>query len=181
MKAVDTAQVSRAVYCICFPCLRLEQPLHNFLTGPCVLMLTPSTTLPLRCSLLQPSQFLGWIIGSSHVKRIPCIQLFDCMESSTWNAGSCDDQASLCACVPCCSVQVYVQPALLGWRPVLLSWLNTLPSPGITATHKAHITQLFDWLVPPMLRVALKQVWDICLMCAIVHMHAGACGHMQMN
>jgi len=53
---------------------------------------------------------------------------------------------------------VYVQPALLGWRPVLLSWLNTLPSPGITATHKAHITHLFDWLVPPMLRVALKQV-----------------------
>ncbi|KAF5833108.1 hypothetical protein DUNSADRAFT_10689 [Dunaliella salina] len=53
---------------------------------------------------------------------------------------------------------VYVQPALLGWRPVMLSWLNTLPSPGITATHKAHITHLFDWLIPPMLRVALKQV-----------------------
>lgn len=55
-------------------------------------------------------------------------------------------------------LQVYVQPALLGWRPVLLSWLNTLPSPGMSAAHKTLITSLFDWLVPPMLRVALKQV-----------------------
>ena len=60
---------------------------------------------------------------------------------------------------------MYVQPALLGWRPVLLSWLNTLPSPGITPSHKAHITHLFDWLMPPMLRVVLKQVrWGwVCL------------------
>jgi dynein heavy chain len=57
---------------------------------------------------------------------------------------------------PC--LQVYVQPALLGWRAVMVSWLNTLPSPGITPSHKTLITQLFDWLVPPMLRVALKLV-----------------------
>ena len=52
---------------------------------------------------------------------------------------------------------VYVQPDLLGWRPVMLSWLNTLP-PGVSETHKTLITSLFDWLLPPCLRVALKQV-----------------------
>ncbi len=52
---------------------------------------------------------------------------------------------------------VYVQPALLGWRPVMLSWLATLPK-GINEAHKASITAMFDWLVPPCLRIALKQV-----------------------
>jgi dynein heavy chain len=52
---------------------------------------------------------------------------------------------------------VYVQPDLLGWRPVLLSWLATLP-PGLGDGLKTLITQLFDWLIPPMLRVVLKQV-----------------------
>ena len=50
---------------------------------------------------------------------------------------------------------VYVQPSLLGWRPVMVSWLDTLP-PGVTETHKEQITALFDWLVPPCLRVATK-------------------------
>jgi hypothetical protein len=53
------------------------------------------------------------------------------------------------------SLQVYVQPALLGWRPPLLSWLATLPA-AVTPALKQQLTQLFDWLVPPMLRVANK-------------------------
>ena len=52
---------------------------------------------------------------------------------------------------------VYVQPDLLGWRPVMQSWLNTLPE-GVNAQHKQLIVQLFDWLLPPCARVALKQV-----------------------
>ena len=52
---------------------------------------------------------------------------------------------------------VYVQPDLLGWRPVMVSWLNTLPA-GVNEAHKALIVSLFDWLIPPCLRVALKQV-----------------------
>ena len=52
---------------------------------------------------------------------------------------------------------VYVQPDLLGWRPVMQSWLNTLPE-GVNAQHKHLIVQLFDWLLPPCARVALKQV-----------------------
>ena len=42
---------------------------------------------------------------------------------------------------------VYVQPSLLGWRPPVESWMNTLP-PGLTESHKEHIISLFDWLVP---------------------------------
>jgi dynein heavy chain len=56
---------------------------------------------------------------------------------------------------------VYVQPDLLGWRPVLLSWLNTLPA-SLGDGLKTLITQLFDWLIPPMLRVVLKQVYCVC-------------------
>jgi dynein heavy chain len=50
---------------------------------------------------------------------------------------------------------VYVQPSLLGWRPTMLSWLDTLP-PAITDAHKEQITGMFDWLLPPCLRVATK-------------------------
>jgi dynein heavy chain len=52
---------------------------------------------------------------------------------------------------------VYVQPDLLGWRPVLLSFLEKLPV-GVTEEHKKDVLALFDWLIPPCLRVALKQV-----------------------
>jgi dynein heavy chain len=52
---------------------------------------------------------------------------------------------------------VYMQASLLGWRPVMLSWLDTLPE-TVTDAQKAEIMALFDWLMPPMLRVALKEV-----------------------
>jgi hypothetical protein len=52
---------------------------------------------------------------------------------------------------------VYVQPDLLGWRPVMLSWAATLPA-GLPDTLRTHIIALFDWLLPPMMRVAMKQV-----------------------
>ena len=51
---------------------------------------------------------------------------------------------------------VYVQPSLLGWRPVMVSWMNTLPE-GLTDEHKAHIEGLFDWLLPPCVRLATKE------------------------
>ena len=51
---------------------------------------------------------------------------------------------------------VYVQPSLLGWRPVMVSWMHTLPA-GLTDDHKAHIEGLFDWLLPPCVRLATKE------------------------
>ena len=52
---------------------------------------------------------------------------------------------------------VYMQPALLGWRPVMLSWISSLPA-GVSEAHREQIIALFDWLLPPMLRVATKMV-----------------------
>ena len=51
---------------------------------------------------------------------------------------------------------VYVQPSLLGWRPLMLSWLTTLPA-AIGEARRAQLVAMFDWLVPPCLRVATKE------------------------
>lgn len=47
---------------------------------------------------------------------------------------------------------VYVQPSLLGWRPLVQSWLQTLPGNAISEERQQQILHLFDWLVPPLLR-----------------------------
>ncbi|KAK9812825.1 hypothetical protein WJX72_004356 [[Myrmecia] bisecta] len=52
---------------------------------------------------------------------------------------------------------VYMQPALLGWRPLLTSWMDKLP-PALPETLKTQMVSLFEWLVPPMLRVATKMI-----------------------
>jgi len=52
---------------------------------------------------------------------------------------------------------VYMQPSLLGWRAVMESWLDKLPD-CITDDHREEIAAIFDWLAPPLLRVATKEV-----------------------
>ncbi|KAJ8255905.1 hypothetical protein COCON_G00197690 [Conger conger] len=42
---------------------------------------------------------------------------------------------------------IYMEPHMLGWKPVLVSWLNTLP-PTISDMHKELITGLFHRVVP---------------------------------
>ena len=44
---------------------------------------------------------------------------------------------------------------MLGWRPLLLSWLNTLPE-AVTETIKAQLTSLFDRYVPCTLQFVRK-------------------------
>ncbi len=34
------------------------------------------------------------------------------------------------------SSQVYLQPSLLGWRPVVQSWMQALPEKTVTAKHR---------------------------------------------
>jgi dynein heavy chain, axonemal len=55
---------------------------------------------------------------------------------------------------------VYMQSQLLGWRPVMLSWMATLPA-AVTAEQKEEVTALFDWLLPPMLRMAQKEIANV--------------------
>lgn len=44
---------------------------------------------------------------------------------------------------------------MLGWRPLMLSWLNTLPA-TVSASHKDLITALFDRLLPTCIQLIRK-------------------------
>ena len=60
----------------------------------------------------------------------------------------------------CYAGMVYMQEQLLGWRPVVLSWLNTLPA-SVSAVQKGEILGLCDWLLPPLLRASLKEIRQV--------------------
>ncbi|CAK6963682.1 dynein axonemal heavy chain 7 [Scomber scombrus] len=55
---------------------------------------------------------------------------------------------------------IYMEPHMLGWRPVLLSWLNTLPT-TVNATHKDLITALFDRVLPACLQLIRKATKEL--------------------
>uniref|UniRef100_A0A8D2PY76 Dynein axonemal heavy chain 12 n=1 Tax=Zosterops lateralis melanops TaxID=1220523 RepID=A0A8D2PY76_ZOSLA len=52
---------------------------------------------------------------------------------------------------------IYLEPSQLGWRPVVTSWLTKLPEPLNSEEHQNLLLGLFEWLVPPALRVRQKQ------------------------
>uniref|UniRef100_A0A8C0VU60 Dynein axonemal heavy chain 12 n=1 Tax=Cyanistes caeruleus TaxID=156563 RepID=A0A8C0VU60_CYACU len=52
---------------------------------------------------------------------------------------------------------IYLEPSQLGWRPLVTSWLSKLPEPLNSEEHHDLLQALFDWLVPPALRVRQKQ------------------------
>ena len=45
---------------------------------------------------------------------------------------------------------VYMEPEQLGWKPLMHSWLATLP-PRIGEPEKAHLIEHFDWILDPCL------------------------------
>ena len=52
---------------------------------------------------------------------------------------------------------VYMEPESLGWRPLLESWLPTLPEDHWGPAEKHVVEQLFDWMLPPVMRVVRKE------------------------
>eukprot|EP00959_Pyramimonas_sp_CCMP1952_P376177 7879326-Pyramimonas_sp.AAC.1 len=52
---------------------------------------------------------------------------------------------------------VYMQPSQLGWRPPMLSWLDTLPA-TLDDDNRECFREMLDWLAPPLIRVAMRGV-----------------------
>ncbi|KAF3425858.1 hypothetical protein E2986_01736 [Frieseomelitta varia] len=50
---------------------------------------------------------------------------------------------------------IYVEPRVLGWRPFVRSWINTL-NRAWSEGQESNIEQLFDWLVEPCLQFIRK-------------------------
>uniref|UniRef100_A0A8C8EFI1 Dynein axonemal heavy chain 12 n=1 Tax=Otus sunia TaxID=257818 RepID=A0A8C8EFI1_9STRI len=56
---------------------------------------------------------------------------------------------------------IYMEPSQLGWRPLVTSWLNKLPEPLNLKGHQDLLQGLFDWLIPPALRLRQKQCKEL--------------------
>eukprot|EP00879_Flechtneria_rotunda_P024458 GHRR01025929.1.p1 GENE.GHRR01025929.1~~GHRR01025929.1.p1 ORF type:complete len:382 (+),score=98.71 GHRR01025929.1:177-1322(+) len=55
---------------------------------------------------------------------------------------------------------VYLEPASLGWKPMLTSWVASLPK-ALGAKSKHHLEVLFDWAVPACLRFVRRELQEL--------------------
>lgn len=55
---------------------------------------------------------------------------------------------------------VYMEPSMLGWQPLVKSWLNTLPA-TITDEHKKLISDLYNEMVPASLDFVRKSGFKV--------------------
>ena len=51
---------------------------------------------------------------------------------------------------------VFLEPRRLGWKPVVTSWLQSLPR--VLADHTPHLCSLLDWLLPPLLHFSQQKM-----------------------
>lgn len=50
---------------------------------------------------------------------------------------------------------IYMEPSMLGWQPLMESWMNTLPA-TVTAKNKELIRELYTRMVPCCLNFVRK-------------------------
>ncbi|GCC28735.1 hypothetical protein chiPu_0007169 [Chiloscyllium punctatum] len=55
---------------------------------------------------------------------------------------------------------VYMEPLMMGWKPVMVSWMNKMP-PGVRPMHKELIEGLFDRMVPVSLQFVRKAAKEL--------------------
>lgn len=56
---------------------------------------------------------------------------------------------------------IYLEPATLGWRPILKSWINSLPH-SLTKENGELLEELFEWIVDPCLSFIRKNCKEYC-------------------
>uniref|UniRef100_H2M1P1 Dynein axonemal heavy chain 12 n=1 Tax=Oryzias latipes TaxID=8090 RepID=H2M1P1_ORYLA len=56
---------------------------------------------------------------------------------------------------------IYMEPSQLGWKPLVISWINTLPDPLQSPDNRSLILDLFHWLIPPSLQMLRRHCREV--------------------
>ncbi|CAG11277.1 unnamed protein product, partial [Tetraodon nigroviridis] len=51
---------------------------------------------------------------------------------------------------------IFMEPSQLGWEPLVISWINTLPATLQRKSNSSLLLELFHWLIPPSLAMLRK-------------------------
>ncbi|XP_069580748.1 dynein axonemal heavy chain 12 [Brachyistius frenatus] len=56
---------------------------------------------------------------------------------------------------------IYMEPSQLGWEPLMISWLNTLPDALQSPENRSLLLELFNWLLTPTLKMLRKHCREV--------------------
>ncbi|KAM4563453.1 dynein axonemal heavy chain 12 isoform 1-T1 [Odontesthes bonariensis] len=56
---------------------------------------------------------------------------------------------------------IYMEPSQLGWKPLVISWINTLPDPLQSPDSQSLLLELFHWLLPPAHKTLRKHCREV--------------------
>ncbi|XP_019944293.2 dynein axonemal heavy chain 12 [Paralichthys olivaceus] len=56
---------------------------------------------------------------------------------------------------------IYMEPSQLGWEPLVISWMNSLPDALQRPDNRSLLLELFHWLLPPALRTLRKNCREV--------------------
>ncbi|XP_061590831.1 dynein axonemal heavy chain 12 [Cololabis saira] len=56
---------------------------------------------------------------------------------------------------------IYMEPSQLGWMPLVISWMNTLPDLLQSQENSSLLLELFQWLIPPALNILRKHCREV--------------------
>uniref|UniRef100_H3DKJ5 Dynein axonemal heavy chain 7 n=1 Tax=Tetraodon nigroviridis TaxID=99883 RepID=H3DKJ5_TETNG len=56
---------------------------------------------------------------------------------------------------------IFMEPSQLGWEPLVISWINTLPATLQRKSNSSLLLELFHWLIPPSLAMLRKNCREV--------------------